>query len=110
MTGLQTPILDLFGKGLGNAATTLPTNYTNIAEQGLLQKLFTGKDGLFTLDNVLKPVGMAGGLWSAYNQQRMADKQFKLQKNAYEYNKALSEEERKRRLEMDKSFNFGYGN
>jgi hypothetical protein len=62
------------------------------------------------LDKYTKPLALAGGIWSGYNQQKMAKKQFDLQKDAYNYNKMLSEENRKRRDDVDKAFNLGFGN
>ena len=61
------------------------------------------------MDNILKPIGMAGGLWGAWNQQRMANKNFKLQKDSYNYNKFLSEDERRRRNQAEANFNAGFG-
>jgi len=60
------------------------------------------------MDNLFKPIAVGGNLWSAYNQQRMANKQHKLQKDSYLYNKALSEEERRRRAQADTNFNTGF--
>ncbi|WP_065842885.1 hypothetical protein [Campylobacter fetus] len=54
--------------------------------------------------------GSAGGLWGAYNQQKMAKDNFKLQKDAFDYNKMLSEEERKRRDRADKSLVNAFSN
>jgi hypothetical protein len=78
-------------------------------DPSMLSKFFTDSKGGFTMDNLLKPVGLGGQLWGAYNQEKMAKKQYKLQKDAYNYNKELSEEERQRRSLMDEAFANGYG-
>lgn len=54
--------------------------------------------------------GGAGALWGAYNQQKMAKDNFKLQKEAFDYNKMLSEEERKRRNLADQNLANAWGN
>lgn len=50
------------------------------------------------LGNVL---GGAGALYGAYNQQKMAKKNFDLQKDAYNFNKYLANEELNRRKNME---------
>jgi hypothetical protein len=73
----------------------------------ILKGLGTGLD---TIDKYSRPISLLGGIWGGYNQQNMAKKQFGLQSDAYNYNKMLSEENRKRRTDMDKAFNTGFGN
>lgn len=62
------------------------------------------------LDGIASLVGNIGGAWGAYNQQKMAKKNFALQQDAYNYNKMLSEEERKRRDIQDKAINQAFAN
>ncbi|EAL9330051.1 hypothetical protein DYW93_09130, partial [Campylobacter jejuni] len=50
------------------------------------------------LGNVL---GGAGALYGAYNQQKMAQKNYELQKDAYNFNKYLANEELNRRKNME---------
>ncbi len=50
------------------------------------------------LGNVL---GGIGGLYGAYNQQKMAKKNFDLQKDAFDFNKYLANEELRRRTNME---------
>ncbi|EAI2405915.1 hypothetical protein MG031_001423 [Campylobacter coli] len=50
------------------------------------------------LGNVL---GAGGALYGAYNQQKMAKKNFDLQKDAYNFNKFLANEELNRRKNME---------
>ncbi|EAH4670432.1 hypothetical protein B5R53_07620 [Campylobacter coli] len=50
------------------------------------------------LGNVL---GAGGALYGAYNQQKMAKKNFDLQKDAYNFNKYLANEELNRRKNME---------
>ncbi|EAO7118586.1 hypothetical protein FEE79_05865 [Campylobacter coli] len=50
------------------------------------------------LENVL---GAGGALYGAYNQQKMAKKNFDLQKDAYSFNKFLANEELNRRKNME---------
>ncbi|EGD3123777.1 hypothetical protein JQ781_000257 [Campylobacter jejuni] len=50
------------------------------------------------LGNVL---GAGGALYGAYNQQKMAKKNFDLQKDAYSFNKFLANEELNRRKNME---------
>ena len=63
-----------------------------------------------TLKNLGSVVGNLGGLWGAYNQQKMAKKNFGLQQDAYNYNKMLSEEERKRRDIQDRAISNAFAN
>lgn len=50
------------------------------------------------LGNVL---GDGGALYGAYNQQKMAKKNFDLQKEAYNFNKYLANEELNRRKNIE---------
>lgn len=44
----------------------------------------------FGESNALKLLGYGGALWGAYNQQKQAKKMFDLQKQAFDFNKMLS--------------------
>lgn len=63
--------------------------------------LFKGLGGL---------AGGAGALWSAYNQQNMANKNFDLQKQAFNYNVLQNEEEKKRRKAADSALLNAFNN
>ena len=67
-------------------------------------------DGLSWMDKYSQPIGTLGGLYSAYNQQHMANKMYGLQKDAYNYNKMLSEREKKKQDQAQASFQTGFTN
>ena len=46
--------------------------------------------------NWLTALGTGGALWSAYNQSKMAKKAFNLNKDAYDFNKMLSQRQLQR--------------
>lgn len=56
---------------------------------------------LTNLDRLGNILGGAGGLYGAYNMQKMAKKQYELQKDAYDFNKFLANEELRRRRNME---------
>ncbi|NCB79638.1 MAG: hypothetical protein EOM41_06695 [Bacilli bacterium] len=70
----------------------------------------TFKSGIGWLNDNAKGLGTMGQLWGAYNQYDMGNKIYDLQKNAFDYNKALSEEERKRRAQSDSNLASGFSN
>lgn len=49
------------------------------------------KDGVGGTPNWLTALGAGGALWSAYNQSKMAKKAFNLNKDAFDFNKMLSQ-------------------
>lgn len=55
-------------------------------------------------------VGGVGSLWGAYNQSKMAKKNFKMQQDAFNFNKALQNREIRRQDENDKRLATGYSN
>ncbi|CAM4031441.1 hypothetical protein [Campylobacter armoricus] len=56
------------------------------------------KNGARTnFDRLIDLGGLAGGLWGGYEEQKMAKKNFKLQEDAYNFNKYLAQEELRRR-------------
>ena len=73
-----------------------------------LQNTFNDTTNWF--NNNAKGLGAIGGLWGAFNQYDMSNKMFKLQKDAFTYNKSLSELERKRREQADANFAQGFAN
>ena len=65
--------------------------------------LFKGVDAnkLTNLDRLGNILGGGAALYGAYNQQKMAKKNFDLQQDAYDFNKFLANEELKRRKNME---------
>lgn len=88
-----------FGNTLGNVNNTL-----GFGKTGLL-----GSSVDF-LNNNSEGLGALGGLYGAYNQQNMANKQYKLQKDAYNFNKMLSQREIDRQNNADKSLANAWSN
>ncbi|EOG7048690.1 hypothetical protein ACLH54_000249 [Campylobacter jejuni] len=105
------------GTGLGSSfADTLmeTSNFTpNLASSsgGFLNGLKNSfSDWLFkssdankvtNFDRLGNVLGGAGALYGAYNQQKMAQKNYELQKDAYNFNKYLANEELNRRKNME---------
>lgn len=56
-----------------------------------------------------KNYGTLGSLYGAYNKQRMANKQFGLMRDSYNYNKELSERQKRRQEGAERNFNVGFG-
>lgn len=69
-----------------------------------------GKDALGFLNSNAQGIGVLGGLYSAYTQQDMANKSFDLQRQAFNYNKMLSEREKKRQEDAEKAMQLGFAN
>lgn len=55
-------------------------------------------------------IGTIGGLAGGYMQYDMAQKQYDMQKQAFNYNKMLSEREKKRQEEAENAFALGFQN
>ncbi|EDP3342157.1 hypothetical protein HPX46_000454 [Campylobacter jejuni] len=108
------------GTGLGSSfADTLmkTSNFTqNLASSsggflnGLKNSFSNFGDWLFkssdankvtNFDRLGNVLGAGGALYGAYNQQKMAKKNFDLQKDAYSFNKFLANEELNRRKNME---------
>ncbi|EOH7268261.1 hypothetical protein [Campylobacter jejuni] len=107
------------GTGLGSFADTLmkTSNFTpNLASSssgflnGLKNSFSNFGDWLFkssdankvtNFDRLGNVLGGAGALYGAYNQQKMAQKNYELQKDAYNFNKYLANEELNRRKNME---------
>ncbi|MGH1601567.1 hypothetical protein [Campylobacter majalis] len=61
--------------------------------EGLLNSFKTGLNNSLSNLDWGKAIGGAGALWSAYNQSKNAKDALKLQKDAYNFNKMLSQRE-----------------
>lgn len=98
------------GEASGNALDFAPS-----ASNGFLGNIGSNLSGAFNgatnfLNNNAKGLGTLGQLYGAYNQYNMGNKIYDMQKNAFDYNKMLSEEERKRRDQQDANFSQGFAN
>lgn len=98
------------GEASGNALDFAPS-----ASNGFLGNIGSNLSGAFNgatnfLNNNAKGLGTLGGMWGAYNQYSMGNKMFDLQKDAFNYNKELSEEERRRRNQFDSNMSSGFAN
>ena len=73
-------------------------------ENGVLGNIFSwlggsnggDKNGVGGTPNWLTALGTGGALWSAYNQNKAAKQAFKLNKDAYDFNKMLSQRQLQR--------------
>ena len=97
------------GEASGSALDFAPSSGLNFMDY-VNKGLDFGKSGFNWFDANSKGLGAIGGLWGAYNQQNMANKMYGMQKDAFNYNKMLSEEERKRRDAQDANFASGFAN
>ena len=84
------------------------TTSTTPSSLGNIGSAFNGVTGFFN-DNA-KGLGTIGQLFGAYNQYNMGNKIYDMQKSAFDYNKMLSEEERKRRDQQDANLSQGFAN
>lgn len=91
----------LFGS---KAAYDALGNVTSPATTGLFQN-----SANWLMDNS-KGLSAATNLWGAYNQYNMGNKIYDLQKNAYDYNKYLSDLAIKRQNQQDSNLATGYAN
>lgn len=83
------------------AADAMKNTITQGGFMDFLKNSFTGDN----FKNLVDLGGLAGGLYSAINQQKMAKKNFNLQKDAYDFNKFLSNEELKRKNKAEQQLN-----
>ncbi|WP_348518106.1 hypothetical protein [Campylobacter sp. CCS1377] len=101
-----------FIKDIGNVGTSVANN---ASKNKNLWGTFTdwlGKDlgnGRTNLNNVIDIGGLGANIWSGYNQQKMADKNFELQKDAYNFNKYLANEELRRRANRENNLKEVWG-
>ena len=61
------------------------------------------KDGVGGTPNWLTALGTGGALWSAYNQNKMAKKAFNLNKDAFDFNKMLSQRQLQRENQVNQN-------
>jgi len=69
-----------------------------------------GEDLLNFVDKYNKPIGTIGGLWGSYNRQKMAQDNYKLQKQDYYYRKWLSQRQIRRQDEANRALQQGFEN
>ena len=103
--GLVTGYESIFNNGanqFANTAASAPSWFNGIGD-GLTK-------GFDWFNNNSKGLGAAGSLWGAYNQMNMGNQMMGLQKDAFNYNKMLSEEERQRRKDSDANLSSGFAN
>ena len=91
------------------ATPSLSTNNFSFLD-GLSNLGGYAKSGFNFLNNNSQGIGALGGLWGAYNQYNMGNKIYDMQKDAYAYNKALSEREKKRQEDAEKALQLGFTN
>jgi len=105
------------GNATGNAldfgTKAAPSWFSGIGDT--LNKGFSGigdtlNKGFDWMNDNSKALGVGGQLFSAYNQYNMGNKVFDMQKDAYNYNKSLSEREKKRQEEAEKQLQYGFNN
>lgn len=60
--------------------------------------------------NWLTAAGAGGALYGGYQQQKMAKKQYDLQKDAYNFNKMLSQRQIDKENEAQRNLNLGWAN
>ena len=110
--GYATPAINAMAQyGLNNASGF---NFNNLLS-GLNNTIGFGSNGLLGnatnyLNDNSDGLGALGGLYGAYNKQNMANKQYNLQKDAYDFNKMLSQQELDRRKKADKSLQSAWAN
>ena len=99
------------GNATGSALDFAPSTTSGFNFMDYVNKGFDfGKSGLDFINKNSQGLGAIGGLWSAYNQYNMGNKMFDLQKQAFNYNKMLSEREKKRQEEAEKAMQIGFAN
>ena len=68
------------------------------------------KGGMDFLNDNSKGLGALGQLGGAYMQYDMGNKMYDMQKQAFAYNKSLSEREKKRQEDAEKAMQLGFSN
>lgn len=69
-----------------------------------------GKSGGLGSSNAFAALGALGSLYSAYEQNKMAKKMFNMQKDAYDFNKMLSQRELQRQNQAQQNLNTAWNN
>jgi len=90
------------GSGFGGATSATPSWFSGIGD--------TFNKGFDWMNDNSKALGAGGQLFSAYNQYNMGNKVYDMQKDAYNYNKSLSEREKKRQEDAEKQLQYGFNN
>lgn len=103
--GLMEGYESIFNNGASQGSST-PSWFGNIGSP-IIRGVGSGMD--FLNDNS-KGLGAGASLWGAYNQYNMGNQMMNLQKDAYAYNKALSEREKKRQEDAEKQMQYGFSN
>ena len=91
--------------GIGEVASN-SFNFGDIFNKGLDY----GKSGMDFLNKNSQGLGAIGGLAGAYMQYDMGNKMYDMQKQAFNYNKMLSEREKKRQEDAEKAMQYGFAN
>lgn len=106
--GLWDSFTSAFAGNANNATNTLG-NVANLAGQAgqTLGNNLVSNPGIWSQlgNNAGDILKYGGALWSAFNQQNMGKKNFKLQQDAYNYNKMLSDRELGRQDRANKTLN-----
>ena len=111
--GYATPAINAMSQyGLNNATSGF--NFNKLLS-GLNNTIGFGNGGLLNnsmnyLNKYSDGLGALGGIYSSYNKQHMANKMYGLQKDAYNFNKMLSQQELNRRKKADKSLQSAWAN
>ncbi|ECO2984631.1 hypothetical protein F0P22_06580 [Campylobacter coli] len=84
--------------GSGGFLNGLKNSFSNFGDW-LFKSSDTNK--ITNFDRFGNVLGGAGALYGAYNQQKMAQKNYELQKDAYNFNEFLANEELNRRKNME---------
>lgn len=61
------------------------------------------------MKNLFTPLSFGSNLWNVWNDYRVANKNYKLEKNKFNYMKLQNEDEKRRRAQMQNNFNTGFG-
>ena len=102
------------GEATGNALDFAPSssgfNFMDYVNKGLDfgKSAFGGVTDFLNTNS--KGLGALGGLTGAYMQYDMGNKMYDMQKQAFNYNKMLSDREKKRQEEAEKAMQYGFSN
>ncbi len=79
-----------------------------MAANSLVPDWFNG--GMDWMSDNSKALGAGGQLFSAFSQYNMGNKIYGMQKDAYNYNKSLTEREKKRQEQAEANLAQGFAN